>query len=456
MNYLEKIYGICPVFLQNVAISFKGILNYFSRYGRKYYKYLNFLKKYDGFTLEEKKEYQTKEFLNFIIYAKENSQFYKKKYSNIDVSKFTSISDIKKLPYIEKEELRENIDKIVTTKKKSVECHTGGTTGKSLAVYMTKDDMMKRMATLDFFKSKAGFINLKMKRATFNGKHIVPQNQKTNVFWRYNLSCKQMIFSSFHISESNLKYYVDELNRFKPQSIDGFFSSICDVASYIERNKIKLNFTPIAIFPTSETITETGRNLIEKVFKCQVYNQYASSEGAPFITECKNKKLHMQLHSGIFEHFEDENDEVLVTSFTTHGTPLIRYRIGDVISFDHNNGGCCLCGDNQPIVKSIQGRKFDFLYNAEGVKINSANISNIFKNIPNAIKRAQMIQVDRNKVTMFLEVDKKRYIKKYDDLLENEFKAAFGNKTILEIKHVECIQREKSGKFQLIKNMVDE
>ena len=120
MSYLEKIYGICPVFLQNTAISFKGILNYFSRYGRKYYEYLDFLKKYDKLTLKEKKEYQTKEFLNFIIYAKENSPFYKKKYSNIDVSKFTSIDDIKKLPYIEKEELRENIDKIVTTKKKTI------------------------------------------------------------------------------------------------------------------------------------------------------------------------------------------------------------------------------------------------------------------------------------------------------------------------------------------------
>lgn len=455
MNYLEKIYGICPVFLQNVAISFKGILNYFSRYGRKYYKYLNFLKKYDGFTLEEKKEYQTKEFLNFIIYAKENSQFYKKKYSNIDVSKFTSISDIKKLPYIEKEELRENIDKIVTTTKKSIKCHTGGTTGKSLVVYMTKVDMMKRMATLDFFKSKAGFINLKMKRATFNGKHIVPQNQKTNVFWRYNLSCKQMIFSSFHISESNLKYYVDELNRFKPQSIDGFFSSICDVASYIERNKIKLNFTPIAIFPTSETITETGRNLIEKVFKCQVYNQYASSEGAPFITECKNKKLHMQLHSGIFEHFEDENDEVLVTSFTTHGTPLIRYKIGDVISFAPNSDERCSCEDNQPVVESIQGRNLDFLYNAEGVKINSGNISNLFKNIPNAIKKAQLVQTQKDSVTVLLEIDKKNYKKEYDQIIKNEFTMKFGNATQLFIEYVDEIQREKSGKYRFIKNEVE-
>lgn len=79
--------------------------------------------------------------------------------------------------------------------------------------------------------------------------------------------------------------------------------SMCDVAGYIERHRIKLEFTPIAIFPTSETLTKAGRELLERVFKCKVFDQYASSEGAPFVTECENQVLHMELASGVFEHF---------------------------------------------------------------------------------------------------------------------------------------------------------
>ena len=52
---------------------------------------------------------------------------------------------------------------------------------------------------------------------------------------RYNAACKQMIYSSFHITEENMKYYVESLNKFKPHAIDGFFIIMCDIAGYIGR-----------------------------------------------------------------------------------------------------------------------------------------------------------------------------------------------------------------------------
>src|SRR5690606_33606604 len=145
-------------------------------------------------------------------------------YKDIDINSINSLNDLKLLPIIDKEMLRSNIDRIITVpSNKAVEGHTGGTTGKSLVVLYTYDDMMRRMAMLDHFKSRVGFENLKMKRATFNGKHIIPPKQKKKIFWRYNAACKQMIYSSFHLSEDNIKYYIKSLNDFKPDALDGFF-----------------------------------------------------------------------------------------------------------------------------------------------------------------------------------------------------------------------------------------
>jgi phenylacetate-CoA ligase len=262
-----------------------------------------------------------------------------------------------------------------------------------------------------------------------------------------------MIYSSFHLTEENMKYYVESLNEFKPHAIDGFFMSMCDIAGYIERNNIDLNFTPVAIFPTSETLTKSGRDLLERVFKCKVYDQYASSEGAPFITECRNQVLHMELASGVFEHFDMSNDEVLITSFTTKGTPLIRYRIGDSISFSENSN-ICKCSMEVPIVKEISGRRLDFLYTSDGAKINGGNIANLFKNMPNALIRAQTIQEKINEVIIKLEVDKDLYKPEYDNLLRDEFSHKFGNDTNIIIEHVNDIPREKSGKFRMIINKV--
>ena len=451
MGLLEKIYDRSPIFFQNIMVSVSGYQRNVTRYGKAYYDYLKFLSDFDTWPLERKLEYQRQELIKFIRYAVSNSKFYKELYKNVDIESIKDIDDLKRLPIVDKEMLRENINDVVTISKKgAVEGHTGGTTGKSLVVLYTPEDMMKRMAMLDHFKARVGFLHRKMKRATFNGKHIVPPNQKKKVFWRYNAACKQMIYSSFHITEDNMKYYVDSLNKYKPQAIDGFFSCMCDIASYIERHKIKLDFTPIAIFPTSETLTKTGRELLERVFKCKVYDQYASSEGAPFVTECENQVLHMELATGVFEHFEDGSDEILVTSFMTHGTPLIRYRIGDSMSFDE--GSICKCGIESPKVKEIKGRSLDFLYTTNGAKI--FHIASAFASIPNAIIRAQAIQEKIGEIILKLEVDKKLYKPEYDNLLRKEFLHKFGKETKIIIEHVDEIPREKSGKFRLIKNNV--
>lgn len=247
-------------------------------------------------------------------------------------------------------------------------------------------------------------------------------------------------------------HYVDALNEFKPHAIDGFFTSICDVASYIERHERALSFHPVAIFPTSETLTSTGRELLERVFGCKVYDQYASSEGAPFVTECAHQNLHLELASGVFEQMEG-SDEILVTSFMTHGTPLIRYRIGDRMTF--REGFECSCGNPSPVVDAIEGRRLDFLYTAEGAKINAGNVANLFKNMPNALVRAQLVQKRKDEVTALLEIDQDLYRAEYDELLRAEFVHKFGCATILSIKHVTEIPREGSGKFQMIKNEVE-
>ena len=452
MGLIEKIYDNSPIFLQNIMVSAKGFLNNKSRYGKEYYKYRLFLEDFDNWSFDKKKEYQDTELVKFIKFAYSKSPFYRELYKGIDLSKINGVEDLKLLPIVDKEMLRSNIKNVFSkVQEPCVESHTGGTTGKSLVVKMTNIDSMHRMAMLDHFKKRHGFEHRKMRRVTFNGKHIIPPSQKSKCFWRYNMACKQLIMSSFHLSEDNLQYYVNELNRFKPNAIDGFFSSMCDVANYIERKGLKLDFLPIAIFPTSETITEEGRVLLERVFGCKVYDQYASSEGAPFVTECKCGKLHIEMQTGVFEQFDDSN-EILITSFSTHGTPLIRYRIGDKMALSKINE--CTCGISSLMVDSISGRKQDFLYNAEGVKINAGNVSNLFKNIPNAIIRVQLVQNVKNEVFVYLEIDKEKYKNEYDDIIKKEFEHTFGVNTKIFIHHVDKLNRENSGKFRMIVNNV--
>lgn len=455
MGRLQAIYDKMPIFVQNIMTSISGYQKCRDRYGKAYYEYRKFLCEFDKKSLYEKLDYQNARLLSFLKESKENSRFYAELYKNIDLNTITGKDKLSLLPCVDKEMLRANIEDVYTIPKKgAVESHTGGTTGKSLTVRGKRDDMMYRMAMLDHFKARVGFEHRQMKRATFNGKHIVPPNQKKKVFWRYNRSCKQMIYSSFHITEENLAYYVESINKFKPCAIDGFFTSMCDVASYMERHGIKPQFKPVAIFPTSETVTKSGRELLERVFGCKVYDQYASSEGAPFITECRCGKLHMELSTGVFEHFLEDSNEVLITSFLTRGTPLIRYKIGDMVEFLPSTD-VCECGRHDLYVGEIQGRRLDYLYTAEGAKINAGNVSNLLKNLPNVIIRSQAIQDKLGEITLLLQVDEKLYKNEYDLIVKDEFLHKFGKTTTVNIKHVDDIPREKSGKFRFIVNNCD-
>jgi len=452
MSFLECLYDYSPIFFQNIMCSVSGRIKYNNRYKNSYWKERQRCREFDKLPLNRQTEYQRRELIKFINYAYQNSKFYHDLYKNIDLGAIKNLEDLKKLPIVDKEMLRSNIDDVYTVSdRESTTGNTGGTTGKSLSVRFTIPDGNKRMAMLDHFKSRVGFENLKMKRATFNGKHIIPPSQKTHVYWRYNAPCKQMIYSSFHLTEDKIGYYVKSLNKFRPQAIDGFFTSICDVASYIERHGLTVDFRPIAIFPTSETLNDEGRALIERVFHCRVYDQYASSEGAPFVTECENQRLHIELNTGVFEFMD--NGEILVTSFTTHGTPLIRYAIGDRMIPEDNNVNCS-CGLHGPLIKKIEGRKLDFLYAPDGAKINAGNVSNLLKYLPNSVIRTQFLQDKLDQITILLEVDEKRFCETDKQKINDECIHTFGNKINVEIQIVDAIPREKSGKFRMIINNV--
>jgi phenylacetate-CoA ligase len=444
----DRIYRLSPVFLQNVIISFYGKLLISERYGDFYKSKYKFFMSQSQNCLVHEIDNQNKKLIDFVKFADRNSKFYNTKFQSIDIANFKGLADLDKLPIITKEELRANIAEVYTIKfSDGISSFTGGTTGKALEVVFTLEDFQERMAYLDAFKAKLGIDPFTVKKATFSGRELI-NNPNSNVYWRRNSAYNQMLYSTFHLSEKNLPHYIDSLNKFKPEVINGFVSAIFELAKFIKANDLKLNFKPKAIFTTSETLLPFHRELIEKVFLTKVYNQYASAEGAPFITECINNKLHYNLDTGVIEK-KVGTDEILVTSFTTHGTPLIRYDIGDMVQFEE---GVCECGSSHPLVKEVKGRMVDHLLAEDGSKVSLSHLADVIKGMPSCIKKVQFIQDEVNEVTLKIVIDEQDHKNKYDKLLISSLKYRFGSNTNIIIMKVDDIQREKSGKYSLIKN----
>jgi len=452
---MQKLYNILPHFLQNVMVTLYNIKSYRLRYGGDYKRYRAYFKQTDAFSLEELKTDQKNRFDTLVKYAVEHSEFYRNRYKSIENPEL--LESILKLPIISKEEIRKHRNDIYTiSKKEGVLSKTGGTTGKSLEVLFVVSNFQERFAMLDNFRSRFGY-RLGRRTAWFSGKNLLtPGDVKRNRFWKTDHWYKVRYYSTFHIKEAYLSYYIDDLKKFKPEFLVGFPSNLYEIAKYGLTHNINFPKGVVqAVFPTAENVLPETRETIETFFHTKMYDQYASSEGAPFIFECENGNLHLELQSGVFEVLDQNNlpsstGRLIVTSFTAYGTPLIRYDIGDSIELSNQD---CNCGNHNPLVQKILGREDDYIYSVENGKINLGNVSNTLKGTTGIVK-FQAVQNEIDSVVIKLIIDQKRFHPEIEEIFLKNWRDRVGDSMVIEIDYVTDIPVERSGKFRIVKNNI--
>lgn len=443
-----SIYNRSPIFLQNLFTTLQGYRYKRERFGPAYYQALEELKRRDYTDAAALAREQDRRTAELVRYAAAHTPFYREYYRDVDLSRITGAQDLRLLPVLPKETVRQSLDEMyAVSPAEGIESNTSGTTGTSLRFYYTKEDLQRRLAYLDFFKAQHGFIAMKMKRASFNSSKIVPPGQKKKIFWRTNRAIRQRIYSGYHCKGENVRYYVEDLNRFKPASLDGYPSAMYELARYILDNNVQLSFTPVAIFPTAETLLPHYKAAIEKAFRCPVRDQYASSEGAPFITECRCGRLHYCMDTGVIEFGED--GEMTVTCFESHGTPLIRYRIGDRAFLAEEQR--CPCGSALPVVSRIEGRTMDYIQSPRNGKFTSIYMSLVSAGFSNSVKAMQFVQDRPDAVEVRLVADE-RYTPDMDRIILDKLHYSLGEEMHISIRRVEALERDPSGKVKLIIN----
>lgn len=451
MSNTNRAFGILPYYIQNIGISLVNSNSYRVRHSGKYKECLDYYKKWDKASQKALREEELRRLNLSLQHAKDNSIWYNDKISE----KAIKSGDLSSIPILEKNEIINNLDQIKTLNEKDgLVSLTGGTTGASMKVVYTKEDMQERFAILDSFREKHGY-KIGKRTAWFSGKNLISENDiKKGVCSHYDFINKIRFYSTFHINKQNFDVYWKSLNKFQPEFIVGFPSSVYEICRIADSKGLRLDTKVKVFFPTAETVLPQHREVIGRVLSCKLVDQYASSEGAPFILECPEGNLHIHSLTGIFE-VVDENmqpaleGEILVTSFITKGTPIIRYRIGDRISlFDYKKE--CECGSHFPLVKVIEGRSNDFIYSHDKGKVNLGNLSNSTKGI-NGIVCFQIIQEKQECITLKI-VTSSQYSQKEENKFLSAIRERVGSSLEIELEYVDEIPREKSGKFQIVKN----
>lgn len=440
-----KFYSALPTFLQSLLITIYNNRQYNMRYRDDFSFFLHYYSRAWSFDEQSWRIEQRRRLAQFLGFATRNSVWYQD---------FKGLA-LEEFPVLEKKQLIEDLRKVATIKEKdAIISHTGGTTGASMKVLYTKRDTQERFAVLGSFRKKYGY-ELGSKVAWFSGKNLATDKDVENGHcYRDDYVNNIRFFSTFHISEKNFYSYWRAIQSFSPDFIVGFPSSVYELSAIAVKKGMSLDHKVKTFFPTAEVVLPQYREVISAAMGCRLVDQYSSSEGAPFIFECENGFYHIHPLTGIIE-VVDENlkpareGEMLVTSFTTHGTPLIRYRIGDRIKLADENFSCP-CGSTFPVVSRIEGRSNDFIYSPDNGRINLGNLSNSTKGVE-GIVCFQIVQKVESSVTVYL-VTLPSYNSKSHSKFLLALRERLGQSMHIEFCQVDDIPRETSGKFRIVKS----
>src|SRR5690554_5445668 len=436
-----------PVFVQNFAISLYNSWLYRKRHTGLYQDYRNYFATFENASREVIDAEQNRRLVEILRHALTNSAHYRR----------VGGSALETFPVLEKVTLLNQLDDISTVVEENAEVSlTGGTTGASMKVLYTREDIQERNAMLDHFRAKFGY-KLGKPTAWFSGKDLArPKDLARGICFRDDWINHIRYFSTFHITDRYFDAYWRSLTDFAPEYLVGFPSSVYDICVMAKERGLSFTGVVKAFFPTAETVLPQHRAVIREVLGCPLIDQYASSEGAPFILECEKGRLHIHPLTGIFEVVDEspqptQEGEILVTSFSTRGTPLIRYRIGDRIKLAPEDERCP-CGSHFPLVEYIDGRSSDYIWSPENGKVNLGNISNCTKDAPGIIC-FQVVQDQENQVDVKL-VRGREFTERDEASFIQALEARLGKAMGINLEYVDEIPREKSGKFRIVKNLL--
>jgi phenylacetate-CoA ligase len=458
----ERIYNLLPVALQDAAVSIKGWQFHRDRYlSRSFAETTRLLEQNEKLSLADLMDLQFREFQAFAEHCYQKSSYYRQLWDSRQLrpGDIKCAQDIRSAPIALKSDLRGRTTEFFAGKinRGMTEAHTSGTTGSPLTVYFSSDDVGKRHAFLDRCRRWAG-VRIGMTRATFTGRSIIPQTQSRPPYWRHNYAGNQLLFSSYHLTMENLPAYIGAMEEFQPQILDGYPSAIHIIAEHILRSGRMQTVRPHAILVSAETVLAHQRRAIEEAFGTKLYNQYASSEGAPFVSECMKGRLHVHTDSGLVEILDSKGNPVLagqtgqmvVTSFTTRVVPLLRFAIGDMATRGEDERAC-ECGLPFPTIGAIIGRVDDVLYTSDRGYV--GRLDTVFKSVPSSIIEAQIVQTSPETIVLRVVPDLPKYRAEHSDRIVKEMRKRLGDVVAIHVEEVREIPRSANGKMRPVVNL---
>jgi phenylacetate-CoA ligase len=459
MGKLDRIYEKLPVLGQHAAVSAYGLYWNLLRFGPGITEpgYKDAVREYrhrDRFSVEQWDTWQADALKTFLTGAL-NSPYYRETWSASEqaAAKAGQISD---LPLLEKGPLRDDAKHFLRSDMRPrfrMISRTSGSTGTPIDNHWTWSEVRNSRAVREVRSAGWAGVSFADPRATFSGRFVEPNPESNGPFHRYNYVEKQVYFSAFHLRPETAHQYVEALRTHKTRWLTGYAVSYYLLADLILEMNLEVPETLEAVITTSEKVTPEMREVMEKAFRCRVYEEYSTVENCLFASECEHGSLHVSPDVSNVEILRpdgtpcdpEEPGEVVTTCLMRNYQPLVRYRVGDVAAWSAEP---CACGRAMPVLKEVVGRLEDLIIGPDGRRL--VRFHGVFVDQPH-VREGQIIQETLGRIRVkvvptdgFGEAD-------MEDIRQRVQKRVGDIKVVVE--PVNEIPRTKAGKFKAVINL---
>jgi len=410
----------------------KDLIAYKIKFGGGFEKELRRIIELSQKSKPEILELKSEAFVNQYRNAFKNSVFYKNLYrsNGLTLDSIKDLSDISKVPIIEKKEIREYAKAMLAKSRLCVfKAYSSGTTGTPLQVYRDFSSTIKEYAYGHYFQQMHGY-HLGDPVVSLRG------TLDRNTFSYYDKSNNVLYLSSFHLKGDRVKEYYKLISDFKPKVIKAYPSSMHILATELYKKDLKLDI-PIA-FTSSEVLHDFQKEIVERVLDTKIFDWYGNAEQTVAFGQFEDN---LYREFPMYSHTEVEDNHLITTGFINSAFPLIRYKVDDVIQLSPTSNGTC-------VVQKIEGRDDDYILLKDGQRIGRLDLA--FKKAKQLLA-AQVIQDAAGEIKVNLIPDKKFGRSELSgikanlrDLLGDECEILFN-----EIETEQLIRSEK-GKFNLV------
>ena len=422
-------------------------------------------------TPKQMRKFQDKALRKTVKYAY-NVPLYHNKYKEHGVhpSDIKGINDLKKLPFITKNDLRNNYPDGIIPKNFDKEngfiLSTSGSSGKPLFFYYELFAAIKYVeGFMRILKAYGGAWNKSRMMMIVDTK---PGSVENASFQKSVTPFIEKFVKLDNIQYQHVGEKVDKLfkvtNDFNPEYLGSDPHTLREFA-YLKNNGKGKDLNPKYIISSGAMIDSYTRQYVAKAFNAKVLDNYGSTEGGPMAYECiKCEGYHINSDYIYLEFLDENNNDVaygtpgrlIVTRLYGYGTPIIRYTGLEDYATPMDPEDSCEITSTQRI-KNIGGRSMETIKTPSGKTILPFHVTTIPASVMDdfntyKIKQFQIIQhkIDTIEIMVIIDEnlrDEGASVKDIFDEIENRFKKIVGSKVNIIINEVKEIPKDEGINF---------